>query len=82
MVEEAAEKIMASDRVRQLSQMFDAPQYAQQFIDLARKTQRCRSMQIRARCVLTDAQGKQIIDPKTKAPKYGFVDWAPSKESA
>ncbi len=32
-------------------------------------------MQIRAKAVLVDAKGKQIINPKTKAPRVGFSDW-------
>lgn len=82
LVEAATSATMEGGRTRQLSQLYDAPQYAQQFIDLARRSGQCRDMHIRARCVLTDAQGKPIIDPKTKVPKYGFVDWVPTKESA
>ena len=66
--------------VRQLSPMFDAPQYAEQFIELARKTLKCRDMHIRAKAVLVDAKGKPIINPKTKAPKVGFSEWPPSLE--
>jgi hypothetical protein len=65
--------------VRQLSPLFDAPQYAEQFIELARKTIKCRDMRIRFKAVLTDAKGKPIINPKTKAPKVGFADWKPAK---
>ena len=60
--------------------MFDAPQYAEQFIELARKTLKCRDMHIRAKAVLVDAKGKPIINPKTKAPKIGFLEWPPSLE--
>jgi len=63
--------------VRQLSPLFDAPQYAEQFIELARKTLSCRDMQIRAKAVLVDAKGKPIINPKTKVPKVGFSEWPP-----
>ena len=66
--------------VRQLSPLFDAPQYAEQFIELARKTLRCRDMQIRAKAVLVDAKGKPIISPKTKAPRVGFSEWPPKRE--
>ena len=60
--------------VRQLSPLFDAPQYAEQFIALARKTLRSRDLKIRAKAALTDAKGKRIINPKTKAPKIGFSE--------
>lgn len=82
MVEAAAGRIMSGTQVRQLSPMFDAPQYAEQFIALARKAGDCRDMRIRAKSELKDATGETIIDPKTKAPKYGFTDWASRGESA
>jgi len=66
--------------VRQLSPLFDAPQYAEQFIELARKTLRCRDMQIRAKAVLVDAKGKPIINSKTKSPRVGFSEWPPKDE--
>lgn len=81
LVEKRTEKIMAASTVRQLSPMFDAPQYAEQFIELARKTLRCRDMHIRAKAVLVDAKKKPIINPKTKAPKVGFTGWPPKPEA-
>lgn len=80
LVEKRAQKIMGGT-IRQLSPMFDAPQYAEQFIELARKTLKCRDMHIRAKAVLVDAKGKPIINQKTKAPKEGFMDWSPKQES-
>jgi hypothetical protein len=38
-------------------------------------------MRIRAKRTLVDAQGKPIINPKTKASKVGFTDWPPKRES-
>jgi hypothetical protein len=76
-----ADQIMGGVKVKQLSPLFDAPQYAEQFIALARKGGKCRDMRIRAKAVLKDAEGKQIINPKTKAPKVGFTDWPPKQES-
>lgn len=61
--------------MRQLSPLFDAPQYAEQCMELARKTLRCRDLKIRAKAVLTDTKGKPILNPKTKVPKVGFTDW-------
>nr|WP_280041158.1 hypothetical protein [Pseudomonas sp. Hg5Tf]MDH2558356.1 hypothetical protein [Pseudomonas sp. Hg5Tf] len=81
-VSECAAKIMAGEKVKQLSQMFDAPQYAQQFMDLARKTGKCRGLRIRAKCELTDAKGKPVINKKTKAPKVGWVDYSPNHSHA
>ncbi|WP_395607313.1 hypothetical protein [Pseudomonas sp. B22129] len=78
-VAQKAEQTMGGGRIKQLSPLFDAPQYAEQFIELARKGSRCRDMQIRAKAVLVDAKGEPIINPKTKAPKVGFSGW-PSKQ--
>lgn len=68
---------MAGEKVKQLSQMFDAPQYAQQFMELARKTGKCRDLRIRAKCEITDAEGEPVINQKTKMPKVGWVDYLP-----
>lgn len=68
---------MASEKVKQLSNLYDAPQYAQQFIDLARKQGDCRDLRIRARCALTDAKGKPVLNPKTRIPRIGWADWHP-----
>ncbi|MHC2144553.1 hypothetical protein [Pseudomonas sp. 210_17 TE3656] len=76
-VEEQAAKIMAGKKVRQLSQLFDAPQYAEQFVELERKTGECRDLRIRAKCEITDAKGKPVINQKTKLPKAGWTDYLP-----
>lgn len=76
-VEKQAAAIFDGEKVKQLSQLFDAPQYAQQFIELARKAGPCRDLRIRAKAVLTDAEGKPVINPKTKAPMIGWTDWQP-----
>ena len=77
LVEKKTEQIMGGGTARQLSPLFDAPQYAEQFIELARKTIQCRDLRIRAKCVMTDAEGKPIINPKTKAQRVGFCEWQP-----
>lgn len=81
-VQKCADKIMAGTKVRQLSQMFDAPQYAEQFVDLMRKQCVCRDLKIRAKAVLTDAKGKPIINAKTKAPKVGWIDYPAESSKA
>jgi len=50
-------------------------------MELARKTLLCRDLKIRAKAVLTDAKGKPILNPKTKAPKVGFSEWPPKQEA-
>ena len=73
---------MSGEKVKQLSHFFDAPQYAQQFIDLARKAGNCRDLRIRAKCVVTDAKGKSVINPKTKMPKIGWTEYQPDASKA
>lgn len=46
-VQERFEKIMASARQVPLSAAFDAPQYAEQFIQMAKKSGRARDLHIR-----------------------------------
>lgn len=78
-MEQRAAAIMASEKVKQLSHLFDAPQYAQQFIELARKSGQCRDLRIRAKCELTDSKGKPVINPKTKMPKIGWTDYVQAR---
>ena len=76
-VDKQAAKIMQGKKVRQLSPTFDAPQYAEQFVSLARKSGNCRDLRVRAKCTLTDAEGNPLINKKTKAPMIGWVDYQP-----
>ncbi|MGE8358354.1 hypothetical protein [Pseudomonas sp.] len=81
-VEQRAAAIMASEKVKQLSHLFDAPQYAQQFIELARKSGQCRDLRIRAKCELTDSKGKPVINRKTKLPRIGWTEYHHATSSA
>lgn len=81
-VEQQVAKIMKGTAIRQLSPLFDAPQYAERFAELARKAGRCRDLRIRAKCALTDAEGNPIINKKTKAPRIGWVDYQPDMTPA
>lgn len=76
-VESQIKKIMAGKKCVRLSPMFDAPQYAQQFVEMARKSIVCRDLKIRTKAVLVDAINKPILNAKTGVPKVGFADWAP-----
>lgn len=81
-VQKCADKIMAGKKAKQLSMLFDTPQYAEQFIALMRKQCVCRDLRVRAKCVITDAEGRPIINKKTKAPKIGWVDYEPASRAA
>ncbi|MHC2148307.1 hypothetical protein ACVI9W_004289 [Pseudomonas sp. 210_17 TE3656] len=73
---------MAGEKVKQLSQLFDAPQYAQQFIELAKRTGKCRDLRIRAKALLRGEEGKPVINPKTKAPVVGWSDYQPHQQTS
>lgn len=81
-VEAHVEKIMAGKKCVRLSPMFDAPQYAQQFMEMARRSITCRDLRIRTKAVLVDAKGKQLINAKTGVPRVGFADWVPEATCA
>lgn len=53
-----ADSLMSSAKVRQLSNLFEAPQYEQQFVELARQHTERLNMSIRARCALTGAKDR------------------------
>ncbi|WP_223538742.1 hypothetical protein [Pseudomonas sp. BF-R-12] len=81
-VEAEVARIMAGKKCVRLSPMFDAPQYAQQFMEMARSSIVCRDLKIRTKAVLVDAKNKPILNAKTGVPKVGFSDWAPSASFA
>ena len=83
-VEAEVERIMASKKRVLISPMVVSPQYAQQFMEMARASIVCRDLKIRTKAVLVDAKNKPIINSKTGAPKVGFADWhhAPAHAAA
>lgn len=72
-VESRAEKTMLSSRVVQLSSLFDAPQFAQQYIDLLRKAGRARDLKIRAK---VKVEHQADTRSKKKAPSTTWKDVA------
>lgn len=81
-VKRNAEATMAAERVKQFSALFDTPQHAQQFIDLAKRAGACRDLKIRCKAALLDEKGKKILSPKTKMPVIGWSDYSPGREAA
>ncbi|WP_307945068.1 hypothetical protein [Pseudomonas mosselii] len=76
-VQRNVEAIMASEKVKQLSALYDTPQHAQQFIELAKRSGACRDLRIRSKAALLDEKGRTIISPKTKMPVIGWADYIP-----
>ena len=74
---EAAEAIMAGETIKQLSTKFDAPQFAQEFIDIARRMQRHRDLQIRVWKPLADDKGRPIYGKNSKKPRMGWLAYVP-----
>ena len=54
---------------------FDAPQFAQEFIDLAKKTTRCRGMHIRIHAPKADSKGGVVLNQRTKKPAMQWVKY-------
>lgn len=81
-VQRNADAIMASEKVKQLSALFDTPQHAQQFIELAKRAGDCRDLKIRCKAALLDEKGEKILSPKTKMPVIGWSDYSPGREAA
>ncbi|WP_375738031.1 hypothetical protein [Pseudomonas boanensis] len=82
--EKRADETMAGAKTKQLSPLFDAPQYAEDFISIARRTLKCRDMHIKCRVPLTDALGNPLINKKTGAQKVGWRPYAahPARSAA
>lgn len=81
-VKRNAEATMAGERVKQLSALFDTPQHAMQFIELAKRAGGCRDLKIRCKAALLDEKGKKILNPKTRMPLIGWADWTPESHKA
>ncbi|MEB5935611.1 hypothetical protein MXL15_25850, partial [Pseudomonas mosselii] len=81
-VQRNVEAIMAGEKVKQLSVLYDTPQHAQQFIELARRSGACRDLKIRCKAALLDEKGKKILSPQTKMPVIGWADWTPDIHKA
>ena len=71
LVEKKADQIMGGTS-HQLSPLFDAPQYAEQFIELARKTLRCRDMRIKAKAVLVMPRASRSSTRRRRRQRLGF----------
>ncbi len=73
--ENRADRVMNGKKVKQLSGLFDAPQFARQWIELQHKAGGSRDLHIRFKSVLKDTSGKPLINKKTGAPKIGWTDF-------
>jgi len=60
----------------------DAPEFAQELIELTKKTTKCRSLEIRINAPQINNAGGLIINNTTKKPKMGWEKYDPSKDYA
>lgn len=60
----------------------DAPEFAQQLIDLTKKTTECRSLEIRINAPQINNAGGLVTNNTTKKPKMGWEKYDPSKDYA
>lgn len=59
---------------------FDAPEFAQQLIDLTKRTTRARGLHIRINTPALDNKGGVIINKRTKKPSMTWEKYDPSKD--
>jgi hypothetical protein len=79
-VEGATDAIMRGSQIKQLSDKFDMPQVAQQFIVLMRRAGAHRNLHVRAWRQLKDDAGKPIFTKGGKKPRMGWVDYFPKED--
>lgn len=60
----------------------DAPEFAQELIELTNKTTECRSLEIRINAPQVNNAGGLIINNTTKKPRMGWEKYDPSKDYA
>ncbi|WP_193090157.1 hypothetical protein [Advenella sp. FME57] len=75
------EQIYKTGAHRQVSLTFDAPQFCQDWIDLAKKHMRTRGLKIMYRGQVTDKHGAPRINKKTNEPVMGWVPYDGSWET-
>ncbi|SOE48060.1 hypothetical protein ODI_R1209 [Orrella dioscoreae] len=74
-VKAEAEKIMAEGGVRQVSPPFDAPAFANDWIELAKRTAGARRCRVMCRGDKRDKDGNVIFSKTTLRPVQGWVPY-------
>lgn len=74
-VEAKAAEILKGAKPKQVSGAFDAPQFAQDWIDLAKRTVKARGLRVMVRGEKTDKNGAPVISKVTKKPVIGWVPY-------
>lgn len=71
-VHELAEQILIEAKPTQVSPPFDAPQFAKEWIEVARKTSRIYAPKVMVRKPKKDKQGNPVISKATGLPALGW----------
>ena len=69
------QRLMDGERVCQLCKPFDAPQFAQEYIALLRRSGESRDLTVKARCPQVDGHGQPIRSKKTGSPMLHWKPW-------
>lgn len=70
-----AEEKFPGARPRRLSELFDAPQFAKEYMELIQRAGPCRCLSIKSYGPILDVKGNPVISKKTKKPRIGFTEW-------
>lgn len=70
-----AERIFARAKARQVSASFSAPQYCEDWIDLANRTTRAARLKVMVRDTKVDKTGAVVLNKKTKRPVMAWRAW-------
>ncbi|GAA0237461.1 hypothetical protein GCM10009125_27940 [Castellaniella daejeonensis] len=70
-----AERIFTKGRARQISSPFSAPQFCQDWIDLANRTTRAARLKVMVRDTKVDKTGAVVLNKKTKKPVMAWRAW-------
>lgn len=69
------ERILTKGRSRQVSSPFSAPQFCQDWIDLANRTTRAARLKVMVRDTKVDKTGAVVLNKKTKRPVMAWRAW-------
>lgn len=65
---EQVDTILKQGKARQVSGLFDAPQFCRDWIDLASRTTRVSRLKVMVRDIKTDKHGNEVLNKRTKLP--------------
>ncbi|OZI39000.1 hypothetical protein CEG14_05545 [Bordetella genomosp. 1] len=70
-------EMLKNGKPKQVSAAFDAPQFAEDWIALAKRTVKARGLRVMVRGEKTDRHGATVISKRTKRPVIAWVPYQP-----